>query len=131
MDFGGWSHLTSFIGFVEKPCLVGVKRVVVGEANGPHRAMLNHFYENQAYWDAGHSMNYSGWTHLFDFWAFGYNAPGTIRVAVGHAFDPHRAMLNHVDETQEYWNDPNNSMNYGGWEHFYEFWAYPDDFSFM
>lgn len=29
--------------------------------------------------------------------------------------------------TQKYWNNPKNKMNYNGWTHFYEFWAYPED----
>ena len=49
-----------------------VKRMVVAEAQGPHRCMINspHAASAQAEWDAGKSHTCHGWTQIHEFWAF-------------------------------------------------------------
>lgn len=37
------------------------------------------------------------------------------RVDIGKAEKPKRCMLNHPDKDAKYWNNPKNTMNYGGW----------------
>lgn len=72
-------------------------------------------------------MNYAGWKHYYEFYAFSTKQPGTVRFAVGQAQNPHRMMINHHNKVQAYWNNPKKLMNYAGWAHYYEFWAYPKD----
>jgi hypothetical protein len=40
MSQWGWNQYTSFLAFSDQ--IPGSKRVVVGQAGSPHRAMLNH-----------------------------------------------------------------------------------------
>jgi hypothetical protein len=80
-----------------------LKRIVFGEAFDPHRGMINHSRLAQANWDAGRSMNIAGWTHKLEFWAFDSEQPGTIRIAVGEAGNPHRVLLNHSSYSQAQW----------------------------
>ena len=49
-----------------------VKRMVVAEAQDPHRCMINspHAASAQAEWDAGKSHTCHGWTQIHEFWAF-------------------------------------------------------------
>ena len=78
-------------------------RVNVGQAMNPHRALLNHVKPTKIednYWnDPAHTMNYNGWKHNFAFYGFSRQVPGTKRVAVGQALNPHRAMLNHPSKS--------------------------------
>jgi len=99
-------------------------RIVVGEARNPHRVMINHSSLTQSQWNQGESMTRAGWTHTLAFWAFPSKQPGTIRIAVGQALHPHRAMINHSQKTQAEW-DLGKSMNIAGWMHHTEFWAFP------
>ena len=119
----GWRHFLEFTAFSSpRP---GTKRIVVGEANGPHRCMFNHRNKSQEEWDNGASMNDWGWKELCSFWAFSSPQPGTIRIVVGEAFHPHRAMINHDNYSQSQWNDASLNMSVAGWDHLLEFWAYP------
>lgn len=98
-------------------------RIAVGQSRvGVHRAMINHDNVSQAEWDAGASMTVAGWTHMLSFWAFTAERPGTIRIAVGQAHDPHRAMINHRSFMQSTW-DSGQSMSTAGWTHKLDFWA--------
>mmetsp|Transcript_46017 Transcript_46017/g.92319 ORF Transcript_46017/g.92319 Transcript_46017/m.92319 type:complete len:164 (-) Transcript_46017:147-638(-) len=99
------------------------KRVVVGTAEGPHRCMLNHPALPQSAYDQGQSMSVEGWQHHLHFWAYTSEAPGTIRIAVGTADGPSRAILNHPSQPQKFWNE-GNSMGIMGWNHHFDFWAF-------
>ena len=118
----------SFPGWESVPITAIMKRIAVGQAGGragdPHRTMLNHADVSQSRWDSGQSMSIEGWNHHLDFWAFAIQMPGTIRIAVGQAYWPHRALLNHPGKSQREWNS-GASMTYAGWQHHTEFWAYP------
>jgi hypothetical protein len=96
---------------------------VVGEADGPHRCMLNHPIFPQSAYDEGQDMSVEGWRHQMHFWAFASQAPGTIRVAVGTADSPSRVFLNHPSQPQSFWNE-GNSMEILGWSHHFDFWAF-------
>ena len=98
-------------------------RIAVGQAHNPHRTMLNHGNFTQEQWDAGQTMTTAGWTHHIEFWAYPTRQPGTIRIAVGQAHNPHRTMLNHGNFTQEQW-DAGQTMTTAGWTHHIEFWAH-------
>jgi len=98
-------------------------RVVVGEAHNPHRVMINHNILSQSQWNQGESMTRNGWTHKLAFWAFPSKQPGTIRIAVGQAASPHRALINHSRKTQAEWN-LGASMTIAGWTQHTEFWAF-------
>ena len=87
-----------------------------------HRAMVNLDGVQQEEWDEGASMNREGWTHLLSFWAFRARRPGTLRVAVGQAYSPHRIMFNQGHHSQADW-DAGKSMSTRGWTHKMEFWA--------
>jgi len=99
-------------------------RIVVGQAWNPHRIMVNHDGKSQTDWDSGMLMNYAGWTHQMEFWAFPTKRSGTIRIAVGQAWNPHRIMVNHDGKSQAEW-DSGMKMDYAGWKHQMEFWVYP------
>ena len=123
MSCQGWRHYLEFVAFTSKK--PGTKRIVVGQALGPHRCMFNHRARSQEEWDNGADMNFQGWTHLCSFWAFSSPQPGTIRIVIGEASNPHRAMINHDNLSQSEWNNNENTMNTAGWTHSLEFWAYP------
>jgi hypothetical protein len=60
-------------------------------------------------------LNVDGWEHCLHFYAYDHPVPGTVKYAVGHAFEPHRMMINRIDEDH----------NRDGWTHRLSFWAYP------
>lgn len=104
MSVQGWSHHMGFLVY-DKPVPDVTKRVVMGMAYNPHRAMLNHHKISQKQWDNGASMSQFGWKQYGDFHAYKAPEKGLIRVAVGQAWNPHRIMLNHAFQTQKYWNN--------------------------
>lgn len=97
----------------QQPMPRALMRVAVGEAQSPHRAMLNHSHYPQSGWDAGHPMSVMGWTHSHAFWALRMQIPGAIRVIVGEALNGgvHRAMVSHGPLPE-------------GWNQYLEFWAF-------
>jgi len=115
MSVAGWSHLFAFKAF-SQPAPDTI-RIAVGQAKGPHRMMINHDGHTQELWNAGQLMSVAGWSHLFAFWAFSREMPGTVRIAVGQAMGPHRAMMK-PNWTQQ-------SMSTEGWDYKCEFWVYP------
>ena len=70
-------------------------------------------------------MDVQGWKHYMDFWAFSTKQPGTIRIAVAQAWNPHRIMINHSDHKQSEWDSAGKKMDVQGWKHQMEFWVYP------
>ena len=68
-------------------------------------------------------MTMAGWTHHTEFLAFSTPQPGTKRIVVGEAKNPHRCMFNHRGRSQTEWDNGAN-MYYQGWSHRFEFWAY-------
>ena len=48
-------------------------------------------------------MDYAGWSHYGDFHALDGPRPGTVRLAVGEAMNPHVMMVNHPSMPQEHW----------------------------
>merc|ERR1712032_1704498 len=110
-----------------------VMRIAVGEAQGPHRMMLNHRSIPKSAWNQGEGMSVAGWSHTMDFWAFAEppnpkDCPhSTIRIVVGEAPNPHRAFINHPGRDQDEWNDVDNTMTFAGWDHHMEFWAFEED----
>ena len=124
MSVAKWTHKCVFKAF-RRPA-PGLIRIVVGQAWGPHRAMINHHRFTQEQWDAGQCMSVGGWSHRCEFWAFPSPAPGTIRIVVGQASDPHRCMLNLDWFTQKEW-DAGQSMTVAGWTHMFDFWVFPFD----
>ena len=82
--------------------------------------MINHSDHSQSSWNIGKLMTTAGWTHKLDFWVLTASKPGTMRIAVGEAYSPHRIMLNHDTRTQADW-DGGLSMNTSGWTHKMEF----------
>jgi CTP-dependent riboflavin kinase len=121
MTRGGWTHQLEFWAFPQVPA--PMMRIAVGQAHGPHRCMINHDSIPQEQWDAGESMTRAGWTHQLEFHAFRFPIPGTIRIAVGQAHEPHRCMINHDSIPQEQW-DAGESMTRAGWTHQLEFHAF-------
>lgn len=86
--------------------------------------MVNHGALSQYEWDDGAAMDVAGWQHKMEFLAFPAELPGTIRIAVGEAFNPHRIMVNHGSLPQLEWNK-GASMSVAGWSEKMEFWAFP------
>ena len=122
MSCAGWTHKMEFEAFsAQQP---GTIRIAIGEAHGPHRLMINHNSKPQSDWDAGASMDLKGWKHKMDFWVYPTPQPGTIRIAVGEAHEPHRMMINHSYKPQSEW-DAGASMDFQGWKHKMDFWAFP------
>ena len=121
MTTAGWTHHIEFWAYPTRQ--PGTIRIAVGQAHNPHRTMLNHGNFTQEQWDAGQTMTTAGWTHHIEFWAYPTRQPGTIRIAVGQAHNPHRTMLNHGNFTQEQW-DAGQTMTTAGWTHHIEFWAH-------
>jgi len=122
MDLMGWKHKMEFLAFPSQQ--PGTIRIAVGEAYNPHRIMVNHGSLPQIEWDAGASMSMAGWSEKMEFWAFPSQQPGTIRIAVGEAYNPHRIMVNHGSLPQIEWDD-GASMSTAGWSEKMEFWAFP------
>jgi len=120
MDVAGWTHKMEFWVYPSKQTI----RIAVGQAWEPHRIMINHDNCNQKRWDGGLKMNVAGWKHHMDFWAFSTQQPGTMRIVIGQAWDPHRIMINHDDYNQDRW-DGGLRMDVAGWTHKMEFWVYP------
>ena len=125
MNIPGWSHHTDFYAF--KSELPGTIRIAVGEAQGPHRMMFNHASLDQSKWNTGQKMDVQGWTHKMEFWAYPTKQPGTMRIAVGQANNPHRMAMNiSIMGEQAAWNCHwKNKMDIQGWDHHTEFWVYP------
>eukprot|EP00931_Biecheleriopsis_adriatica_P033004 TRINITY_DN1918_c0_g1_i2.p1 TRINITY_DN1918_c0_g1~~TRINITY_DN1918_c0_g1_i2.p1 ORF type:complete len:554 (+),score=42.61 TRINITY_DN1918_c0_g1_i2:147-1664(+) len=123
MSVAGWQHTHSFWAFRQP--VEGTIRIAVGEAHEPHRAMINHDSCPQTEWDGGKSMTMAGWTQYLEFWAFPTQRPGTVRMAVGQAHNPHRIMVNHTSKPQLAW-DQGQSMTIAGWTQYLEFWVIPD-----
>merc|ERR1719188_2705936 len=121
MSIAEWTHYKEFWAFREAQ--PGTIRIAVGEAKNPHRIMINNRSKPQSAWDAGESMSISEWTHKMEFWAFREAKPGTIRIAVGEAMNPHRIMINQRSKPQSAW-DAGKSMSIAGWTHTMEFWAF-------
>eukprot|EP00656_Telonema_subtile_P051739 TRINITY_DN7039_c0_g1_i5.p1 TRINITY_DN7039_c0_g1~~TRINITY_DN7039_c0_g1_i5.p1 ORF type:complete len:399 (-),score=3.15 TRINITY_DN7039_c0_g1_i5:362-1558(-) len=122
MNFANWEHYLEFWAYpTQQP---GTIRIAVGEAFSPHRVCLNHRGKSQTEWDNGASMNFANWKHYLEFWAYPTQQPGTIRIAVGEAFSPHRVCLNHRGKCQAEW-DNGASMNFANWKHYLEFWVFP------
>merc|ERR1719150_3543522 len=72
------------------------------------------------------NMNCAGWSHLMEFWAYSSQRPGTIRIAVGQAWHPHRMLLNHPWCGSQSAYDQGVRMDCSGWHHKMSFWVYPD-----
>jgi len=121
MTTAGWKHKQEFWVFKERQ--PGTIRIAVGQAWNPHRMMVNHDNHSQEEWDNGKSMTTAGWKHKQEFWAFEERQPGTIRIVVGQAWNPHRVMFNHDYYTQAQW-DNGQSMGVFGWKHKQDFWVY-------
>merc|ERR1719238_2219692 len=68
-------------------------------------------------------MTTAGWEHTTEFLAFSSHQPGTKRIVVGEASNPHRCMFNHRGKSQEEW-DSGANMNFKGWSHLLSFWAF-------
>ena len=66
--------------------------------------------------DKGSSAAGHGWDHVFDFWAFTSQKPGTEVYSVSYATDPWRYRVNMGE-----------SDNTPGWTQYFTFWAYPHD----
>ena len=104
--------------------LKDLQRIAVGHAYKPYRIMINSDLYPQEVWDNGQSMDVSGWTHKQDFWVFKEKQPGTIRIAIGQAYRPHRIMINHESQpNQDAW-DAGLPMDVDEWTHKQEFWAF-------
>ena len=100
-------------------------RIAVGTALGPTRMIINDDTFDESSWEVScNGMNIPGWKHHIDFFAFKSEMPGTIRIAVGEAHNPHRMMFNHASLDQSKWNS-GQKMDVQGWKHKMEFWAYP------
>eukprot|EP01046_Picozoa_sp_COSAG06_P032542 COSAG06_NODE_3261_length_5600_cov_7.025995_4_plen_204_part_00 len=75
---------------------VRVQRFAVGECrivrpgapidNGLHRVMVNMDGTSR-------DMNYGGWNHMLEFFAFANATPGTERFTIGQAWEPHRVLI--------------------------------------
>merc|ERR1712113_947579 len=67
MNTQGWEHHMEFWAFAEP--MAGLIRVCVGQAQEPHRCMLNHTHRSQMEWNnRENTMDYQGWEHLHEFW---------------------------------------------------------------
>jgi hypothetical protein len=95
-------------------------RLVLGQAMLPHRLMISHGTAAGPEADAA-NMSTQGWSHKSNFLAFEQQQPGTIRIAVGEAHSPHRAMINSE------FMAAGGSMSVAGWTHKMEFWVYPTE----
>jgi len=122
MDVQGWKHYMDFWAFSTKQ--PGTIRIAVAQAWNPHRIMINHSDHKQSEWDSGKKMDVQGWAPFTEFWAYPTKQPGTIRIASGEAWNPHRLMINHSDHKQSEW-DSGKKMDAQGWKHQMEFWVYP------
>merc|ERR1719419_954216 len=71
------------------------------------------------------NYNHNGWRRHLEFRAWSICAdPGNmIRIAVGHAHNPHRTCWNHNRKHQQYF-DQGGNMDFEGWSHRLSFWAY-------
>lgn len=107
-----------------------IVRIVAGDhPSFNHRMMICHAMSsnyNPLEWgpDSKKKMNYNGWSHTMEFFAFAKKKPGTIRIAVARKNNPSRLMFNHSDFEQSIW-DSGKKLDLKGWMHMYEFWAYP------
>ena len=119
MSVAKWTHKCVFKAF-RRPA-PGLIRIVVGQAWGPHRPMINHDRFTQ-----DERGGVEEWSHVCEFWAYPSHVPGTIRIAVGQAADPHRCMLNLDRFTQQEWDD-GQSMTVAEWAHMFVFWVFPID----
>jgi len=125
MSILGWAHKMDFLAYPTKQ--PGTIRIAVGAAGiywGPHRIMLNHPSFSQDEWNRGQSMSVLGWGHKMEFWVYPTEQPGTIHIAVGEAWSPHRIMMNHVEFSKDIRNR-GQSKSLQGWVHKMDFWAYP------
>jgi hypothetical protein len=102
----------------------GTIRIAVAQAWNPHCIMINHSDHKQSEWDSGKKMDAQGWAPFTEFWAYPTKQPGTIRIASGEAWNPHRLMINRSDHKQSEW-DSGKKMDAQGWKHQMEFWVYP------
>ena len=69
-------------------------------------------------------MSVDEWSHVCEFWAYPSHVPGTIRLVVGQAANPHRSMLNLDRFSQQEW-DNGQSMTVGEWAHMCDCWVLP------
>jgi len=131
VDFGGWEPYFSF--WAPGHRVPGAIRIAYGHAFEPaHRLMINHPEHDQDAYNNGTDIDFGGWSHLGDFWAFPERFDDCmIRVVVGIADNDagdghgHRVFVQHPDESQEAYND-GLDLGFGGWTPHMSFWAFPD-----
>ena len=105
-----------------------LQRFAVGYIDNPWRCIVNPpqpTKNHPNYWNnPNHKMDIGNWEHHLGFLAFSDKVKDTKRIAVGWANQPYRQIFNHPNKNQAYWNNENNKMAFGGWNHMTDFWAY-------